>query len=765
MTKKKKRNLLIVGGILVALFLLFLCIPVPRFEVPYASVVMSEDGQFLGAKVADDGQWRFPPSNHYSEKYVRCLLEFEDREFFLHPGIDPLALGKAFVTNLKAGEVKRGGSTITMQVARLSRGNRPRTYKEKIIEMILSLRLELRYSKREILDLYAANAPFGGNVVGVDAAAWRYFNTTPDQLTLAEAATLAVLPNAPSLVHLSRNRSQLKEKRDALIQKMSDQEAYLPRRYRKLFITKDDCELAVLEQIPSKTFEMPNSFYHFVMETIKSHKGKSVHTSIDYQLQQYVVQILNRHYEINSANNIENSAVYILDYRTNEVVAYVGNNNQAKDAAMVDMVKAQRSTGSILKPFLFAAMLDEGLLLPNMVLPDVPVNIAGYTPKNYSGDYWGAVTAHDALTNSLNTPFVYLLRKYSFQKFYSLLRKMKFSGINREADFYGLSIILGGAETSLFDIVNAYGNMARKLAFSNDTLSATKAPFSADAVGLTFNVMQDLNRPYEQLNWRFFNSSQRIAWKTGTSFGFRDAWAVGVTDRYVVGVWCGNANGEGRPGLTGINVAAPIMFEVFSKIRDSYTYPEATEHAVEVEVCAESGYPKSMYCPKVVKQLMPDVEIKTGVCPYHKKVFLDKTGQYQVYPSCYDVDKDKYEIYYVLPPVMEWFYKRHTPLYRPLPPTLQGCRNANDDEVMSFIYPESSVSFSIPIGIKGDRQKIIFEIAHRNAQKTVFWTLDDVCLGETKMRHQMAIDVEKGVHNLRCVDEDGNELNRKLIVK
>jgi penicillin-binding protein 1C len=405
-----------------------------------------------------------------------------------------------------------------------------------------------------------------------------------------------------------------------------------------------------------------------------------------------------------------------------------------------------------------------------MVLPDIPMSLSGFTPKNYSGEYWGAVPADKALQNSLNAPFVHLLREYGQQRFHALLKQLPLKGIVFDAEHYGLSLIVGGGEASLYDITNAYAKMGRKLAVHvNESYDAKvdekESPFSAEAIAETFHVMQGLTRPTSQIGWGGFASSKQVAWKTGTSFGFKDAWAVGLTDRYVVGVWVGNSDGEGRPGLTGVGVAAPILFDVVGKLNDSYRYPANTAESLEIEVCAESGYPKSEYCPSTKKIRVPNVENQTGVCPYHKKVFLDESRQYQVRPDCYPVDQKNYEVYYVLPPVMEWFYKKHSPLFRPLPAFYPGCGTAHPDEVMAFVYPKSDAKVSIPIGIRGDRQQVIFEIAHRNPQKTIYWNLNDEFLGQTRLNHQMPIDVEKGIYRLRCVDEDGVELNRRIVVQ
>ncbi len=755
---------------LLGLFLAFLCVPVPRFDKPYSTVLTARNGELLGAKIADDGQWRFPATNDYSPKYVACLLEYEDRWFFLHPGFNPVSFVKSFIDNMKAGEVVRGGSTISMQVVRMSRDNPPRTYAEKLLEVVMALRLELRYSKRSIIDLYAANAPFGGNVVGIDAAAWRYFHTTPDALSWAEAATLAVLPNAPSLIHPGRSRERLGQKRDELLQRLPRSKTFIPKRFGVPRLSEEDAGLAMMERIPDRPFEMPMMAYHYLADQEKHHHGEQIASTIDANLQQAVIDIMKHHHEVNVMNSIDNAAVYVVDYLNDEVLAYVGNNWDADDARMVDMVRAQRSTGSILKPFLFAAMLDEGSLLPQMVLPDIPMSLSGFTPKNYSGEYWGAVPADKALQNSLNAPFVHLLREYGQPRFHALLKRLPLRGIVFDADHYGLSLIVGGAEASLLDITDAYAKMGRKLAaYVNEgydvKVDETESPFSAEAIAETFHVMLGLTRPTSQIGWGSFASSKQVAWKTGTSFGFKDAWAVGLTNRYVVGVWVGNADGEGRPGLTGVGAAAPILFDVIGRLGDSYTYPANTSESVEIEVCAESGYPKSEYCPNINKVRVVNVENETGVCPYHKKVFLDESRQFRVLPDCYPIDQQCYEVYYVLPPVMEWFYKRHSPLFRPMPAFYPGCGAAHPDEVMAFVYPKSDAKVTIPVGIRGDRQQVVFEIAHRNPQKAVFWTLNERFLGQTRLNHQMPIDVEKGTYDLRCVDEDGVELYRRIVVQ
>ncbi|MDL2240074.1 penicillin-binding protein 1C [Bacteroidales bacterium OttesenSCG-928-K22] len=765
---KYKKTLLVILSAFLILFLLFLCIPVPKFDKPYSTIVYSSDGRLLSAKISYDGQWRFPPSNILPDKYVRCLTQYEDKWFFYHWGINPVSIVSSAIDNIQSKEIVRGGSTITMQVVRLSRDGKERTFKEKIIESILALRLELKYSKTEILQLYAANAPFGGNVVGIDAAAWRYFNTSVDRLSWSELALLSVLPNSPALIHPGKNRHTLQIKRDKLLVNLVDSKSHLPKRYRDVRnFSEEDYELACMENIPEKPYNLPSLAFHYSSTFAKSFNQKNNISDINYDLQTDLVGIISKHYKNNSANGIENSCIYVVDYIDEKIVAYVGNYLNAKEAGMVDMIMAQRSTGSILKPFLYACMLDDGELLPQTVIPDIPINISGYTPKNYSGEFLGAVTADEALFRSLNMPFVYLLRNYGVNKFYDKLKSCKLSGLKFSPDHYGLSLILGGAEANLYDVTNAYASMAKSLLGEGRREQGEgilfEVPFSPAAISLTFQALLNVTRPEQQVGWQNFQSGKKVAWKTGTSFGLRDAWCVGIVDRYAIGVWVGNADGEGRSGLTGVSVAAPIMFEVVDKLNKRYTFPLITSDAVEVEVCAVSGYPKSQFCKETKIITVPDSEINIGVCPYHKKEFLDSTKQYRIKADCSDLDPNNFEIYYVLPPVMEWFYKKTHADYITMPPLMPGC-NFNNEQIMSFVYPDQNATIIIPTGIQGDKQQVVFEIAHRQANTTIFWNLNDYYLGKTKHFHQMPIVTTPGEYLMRCSDEYGNVITRKFKV-
>ena len=769
-----------------ALLLVLFLFSLPRklFNVPYSTVVTDRYGELLGARIARDGQWRFPPLDTVPDKFARCIIAFEDKYFRYHFGVNPLAIVRAFKQNIQARRIVSGGSTLTMQTIRLSRSEK-RTVGEKVIEMILATRIECRYSKSEILALYASHAPFGGNVIGLDAAAWRYFGHPSTELSWAEAATLAVLPNNPSMIHLSKNRAALHDKRNKLLKLL----------HEKKIIDAIDYDLAISENLPSEPLPLPQTAPHLVNRFYRQNEGKHVVSAIDKNVQTQVESILERWHSAFVRSDIRNMAAIVIDVHTNEVLAYCGNVQfeTGVSANQVDVIRAPRSTGSILKPFLYYITLQEGLILPNTLLPDIPLNINGFVPQNFNMQYDGAVPASRVISRSLNIPSVYLLREYSVPKFYNFLKKAGITTLANPPSHYGLSLILGGAEATLWDVSFAYSDMARTLQnrekttgslvpVNNKTLSSdttyhnsektsyTEDPqtlpqvFSQGAVWQVFNAIKEVNRP-EEIDWRYIPSMQTIAWKTGTSYGFRDAWAVGVTSRYVVGVWVGNANGEGKPELVGARTAGPVMFDIFNILPASswFTCPEG--EFVEALICRQSGYLKGRYCDDVDTVLILPSGLQTEACPYHTPVTLSPDGKYRVYENCMDAGQPVIrQNRFVLPPVWEWYYKQHHPEYKTLPPFMTGC--GEDAHLpMAFIYPQSSARVYLPKQLDGSDGELTFELAHSNSNATVFWHIDSEYLGATRDFHKYTFRPARGKHSLTVVDNEGNTLSVSITVE
>ncbi|HTF06514.1 MAG TPA: penicillin-binding protein 1C, partial [Bacteroidia bacterium] len=453
-----------ITAFLILLTVWWFCLPAKLFSDPTSTVLLDRDGKLLGAKIANDGQWRFPERTTVPYKFAQCLIQFEDRQFYKHPGVNPVAIFRAVKQNVSNSKVVSGGSTITMQVIRMSRKNPPRTVWQKSIEIVMATRLEASYSKEAILAMYASNAPFGSNVVGIDAASWRFFGRSPEKLSWAESATLAVLPNAPSLIYPGKNQERLKDKRDRLLQRLVEAG----------IIDQPTCDLAVQEPLPGAPYPLPRLAPHLLDRASKDgHDGEIVESTIDLNLQERVNGVVQRHHSRLRANQIHNAAAIVIDVKTGEALAYVGNTSVPDGFAVagtsddhgydVDVVNAPRSTGSILKPYLYCGMLTDGQLLPNTLVADVPTDIAGYNPENFDLAYDGVVPAHRALARSLNVPAVKMLQQYRVERFHNLLNKIGLTTVTRSPEDYGLSLILGGAEGKLWDLAGAYASMARTL--------------------------------------------------------------------------------------------------------------------------------------------------------------------------------------------------------------------------------------------------------------------------------------------------------------
>lgn len=740
------------------------CLPRHLFHVPYSTVVTDRNEELLGARIASDGQWRFPPRNTTPEKIKECLITFEDKHFYHHWGVNPFAIGRAFYQNVKNKRIVSGGSTLTMQTIRLAR-NESRTFREKLIEMIWATRLEFRASKEEILSMYISHAPFGGNVVGLDAAAWRYFGHSADDLSWAESAMLAVLPNAPAMIHLSKGRKTLLDKRNRLLKQLLE----------KKTIDSSTYELAISEPLPDEPHALPQIAPYLVNRFYQERNGEYSRSTINKGIQTQVEDLAERWSNEFGRSDIRNLAILVIDIPSNQVVAYCGNVHfdRKQGGNQVDVIQAPRSTGSILKPFLYYAMLQEGSLLPDMLLPDVPVNINGFTPQNFSMQFEGAVPASEALARSLNIPAVTMLQRYGVPKFHSFLQQVGLKTINRSSSHYGLSLILGGAEATLWDVTNAYAMMGRSLLQLPQTscslllptsrITESTDPFQPGAVWQTFDALKEVNRP-EEIDWKSIPSMQTIAWKTGTSYGFRDAWAVGVTPRYAVGVWVGNATGEGKPGLVGAQTAGPVLFDIFNLLPSSSWFTRPAGIFVEAEVCRKSGHLKGRFCDETDTLLVLPAGLRTEACPYHHLVTLSADESQRIYENCANTEPTLRKSWFTLPPVWEWYYKQHHPEYKPLPPFKAGC-GEDTFQPMQFIYPPMNARIKLPKQLDGSKGFLTVELAHNNPNTTVFWHLDETYQAQTQDFHKISLQPAAGKHSLTAVDGEGNTISTTFFVE
>lgn len=755
----------------------YIILPKPLFKSPLSTAVVDKEGQLLGARIAADGQWRFGEGKTVPQKFVCALLNYEDRRFYQHPGVDVKSMGSAILSQLSLGKKRRGGSTLTMQVMRLALQNHHRTISSKLQEIAGALVLEFSHSKSEILQYYLNNAPFGGNIVGIEAACWRYFGKNAADLSWAEAAMLAVLPNQPSMIHISKNRPTLKLKRDHLLKIL----------YVNHIIDEVTLSLSLDEPLPEKPLPLPMLAGHLVDHLTFNEGKKGIQiTSLNPDLQQLAFNVATKYNDIYKEDQIAHIAVLILDNQSNKVLAYVGNTSSSP----IDMIMAKRSSGSILKPLLYMAAMDDGLIYPSSLLSDIPIAINGYSPSNFDRDFRGAIGADEALQRSLNIPYVLLLRKYGISKFLTKLHKSGITTFRKSADHYGLSLILGGGEATLWEVSNVYASIARLANeyienggkyrnqfyhqaaftppypnFNKMALTKTAPVFSAGSAFACAEALKKLGRPDEDGLWEEFSSQHPLAWKTGTSFGHRDAWAIGFDKNYTIGIWVGNASGVARSNLTGIHRAAPVLFDIYNQLPNTSWFDAPWDDLKKIQICSQSGMKAKDQCPNKVWQYVPQSCIKNEMCAYHQIAMISTNTGKRLMKECEGSAKYTADTFLVIPPAEAAFYARHHSDFKELPPLEEGCINAGIGDGkpnFSLIYPSENTRMYLPNDLAGQRQAMVFKAHHYDKAAQLYWYLDGRYLGSTVEFHTMEIQTTKGKHLLTLTDATGAEVFRKF---
>lgn len=772
----------VLGGLILVLLVTAVIVihrimPEQLFFDQYSVIIEDREGELLGARIAPDGQWRFPASDYYlSPRYKAAVVTFEDRRFYYHPGIDALAILRALKLNVQQRRVVSGGSTLTMQLVSLARHHKSTNVFDKVWEMVLAVAIDAFYTKEEIFRLYADHAPFGGNTVGYQAALWRYFGKHHKELTWSEAALLAVLPNDPALIHLSRNRSALLNKRNALLESLA----------RRGFFAVDDLSLFKDEPLPGSPHRLPEKAPQLLtsLRKLMPAAGNYIHSSLDGDLQVRVTELLQREGAKLKANEVHNAAILVASVQTGQVLAYAGNipGTGAIHGEQVDIITAPRSSGSVLKPFLSMWAIQEGMKTRSSLMPDVPINIDGFRPDNFTYDYEGAAPLSRALQKSLNIPFVLLLREYNIARFLTRLRKTGFNTLTFPADHYGLSLIIGGGEVSLWDLCGAYASAARTLNHFNRANSryfegdihdltidieaekslskpeASAGLYDAAAIWQVFDILADNTRPHENEAWEDVGSGEKIAWKTGTSIGFRDAWCVGVNSDYVVGVWIGNADGEGRPGVIGLETAAPLLFNTFRLLPAGHWFDQPFDAMQRSLICKNSGYAPTPYCPMDTVWTVKNIS-SLPVCTFDQQIHLDVSGRYRVNGDCYDPFGMFSRNYFVLPPTQQYYYEQKHSVYTHLPPWLPACRGNGGSNAISLIYPLNVTKIFLPKNQTSTLNPVVLRAAHTDPKATIYWHLDNTFIGETHGTHALTSLIPEGHHTLTCMDGDGNRVS------
>lgn len=752
------------------IILVFIVIPEPLFvKSDYSTVILDENNKILRIFLNKDEQWYFPPDKtiEVPEKLETAIISFEDRYFYYHPGINPVSIINAFISNLSEGRIVRGGSTITMQLVRISSPQK-RNYFNKIREIFKAIKVEIWYSKKDILRMYVDNAPYGGNIIGYQAASLKYFKKKPEHLTWSEACTLAVLPNSPGIITPVKKNKLLVNKRNFLLKILFEQKV----------INSETYKLSLLEPVPQNIAYVEPAAPHLsqILKNRLSEKSKIIRSSIIKELQLDIEGIVKNHIKYLNTKGIKNGSVLVADTETGKIRAYVGSQDffDKKNNGEVDGVISPRSTGSVLKPFLYALCIDEGYILPQTKIKDVPTFFGSFSPENSDKKYNGIISADEALIRSLNVPAVRLLDLYGVYNFYSFLKEAGITSLFRKPDDYGLTLIIGGAETSLYQLAMLYRGIGNYGKFSSLTIVqdenqdlAEKQLISPGASYLVLNILKDLKRPDTEYYWQQYENQFKIAWKTGTSFGNRDAWAVGVSPQWTVAVWIGNFTGEGNPNLAGAISAGSLMFDIFNYLPRDKTklwFEKPYEFLKLTEICRDTGYRAGEFCPAKKMVEIPVNMKPLKICPFHKNIFVAADEKIQVCSLCWK--PGNYKKKYVLnfsPDIVQYLRERGQNIFE-LPPHNPNCTGFKSRKTLQIIYPEPKAKIFLPRDIDGKLQKLNIKLAHNKKKSIVYWYIDNKYYGSTKDLHSKSFTLDKGVHTLEVIDETGFREKREFFI-
>jgi penicillin-binding protein 1C len=746
---------------LIILIAIWVFIPLPEPPYQYSRILYGADGKMMSATTSENQQWYFPLDEKIPDHLKTCIIIYEDEYLSYHPGINPVSIFKALADHFKTGKKLRGASTLPMQVMRMKRGNKKRTYFNKMIEIIYALKYSMVTKDETIISEWSSIAPFGGNTIGIKAAALRYFGRSLDKLSWAEYALLAVMPNGPSHANLSKNRNILKAKRDFLLKKLQ----------KKGFFSGEELVLYLGEEIPIETKTIPQFGYHLLSYLKERYPHHYIfRTTMDTDLQFKTYELLSRESEFLRIDDIKNMAITIIDVRTNTLLAYHGNSpSQNNKFSYVDIIQAPRSYGSLLKPILYAHALETSQFLPNEMIADIPTAIGDFQPENFDKKYRGAVPMDEMIIQSLNVPAVRLLNSVGLYGYYDLIKTLNIKHLDKGADHYGLSIILGGGETSLWELSRLYKGLAQNYIGIADPFrevqiiqefktAKSKSPFSFSSFSINHlvNAMSDLNRPREEKSWQIFGNDHKIAWKTGTSYGHKDAWALGFNGSYMVGVWIGNEGGEGRFDLTGISKAAPMMFKIFNVLPENKWFGRAPTYAAKeiISVCKESGKIAGLLCKHRTNLPIEKLSLKYQQCNYHQEVMLSRSNL-RLGPSCQG-NAVKNDTFFVLPSFMEYYYKQANTTYQVLPPPDPLCQQS--DASCKIIYPQNDIKIFLPKESESKTNQLVAQAYHGQNGAVLYWFLDGQYFATTKNEpHDCLINAGYGRHFLVISDQWGNK--------
>jgi penicillin-binding protein 1C len=770
------KRISITGIIGLGLFLLLDTIFPFRATIDYAQLITARDGSVLYGFLSHDDKWRMKTElSEITPELRKAIIHKEDRFFYYHLGINPIAIGRAAANNIFSGRKTSGASTITMQVARLLQPKK-RTYGNKVVEMFRAMQLEWHYSKDEILQLYLNLVPYGGNVEGVKSAALLYFGQLPNRLSVAQLTTLAIVPNRPTSLSLNRNHGLLKQERDKWLRRFQEGNVF----------EKAVIEDALNEPLHVKRTPLPAIAPHLAYRLHSNHPQEAiVQTTLNRITQDKVQQLAYNYHKRLQKYNIHNLAVIVADNQTHEILAYIGSPDfyDNEHAGQVDNARAIRSPGSTLKPLVYALGIDAGKITPKTMLLDVPSQFGGYAPENFDQKFKGAVTVENALINSLNIPAVKVLEDVTVPSFVTKLKAARFAQISKDERKLGLSVILGGCGTTLEELVGLYASFANGGIYSplihsefgtrnskssvsifRKAKTASVQLISAQSAYMINEILMQAVRPDLPTGYQNSYHAPPIAWKTGTSYGRKDAWSIGYNRRYTIGVWVGNANAEGVPELTGADIATPLLFQVFNSV----DYNAAGSRLLAPKnlqmrlVCAETGLlPGNLCSHQVVDYYIPLVST-TQPCNHLKEVAVAADESFSYCTACLPESGYKKHHYENLPPALVSFYNTWGVAYRRIPPHNPACTRVFHSDAPQIVTPADGREYLVDTN---EPPEMLLTCHADNDVKQVYWYVNDRFYKAARATERVFFLPEPGEIKISCSDDKGRNTDIKIVVK
>lgn len=732
-------------------------------KIEYSTIVTDNKGKIVNAFLTKDQKWRMKTElNEISPLLRKTIIAKEDKYFYSHPGVNPFAVMRALFKNIFRMRRTSGASTITMQVARALEPGK-RNLWSKTREMFRAFQLELKYSKNEILQMYLNLVPYGGNIEGVKAASLLYFQKDPDHLSLAEITALSIIPNRPSTLVMGKTNDLIIKERNRWLRKFADEKVF----------TQKEIEDALAEPLTAARGTVPHFIPHLSYKLKKENTNAPIiKTNIDLNTQLKTEKLVEDYSRELKLRNIKNAAVIIIDNRTYNVITYVGSSSftDTTDGGQVNGADAVREPGSTLKPLLYAMCFDEGLLTPKQVITDVPVNYEGYAPENYDKKFNGFVTAEYALEHSLNIPAVKSLKLLGHEKLIYKLSECDFYQVKKDQRKLGLSMILGGCGATLEELAGLFsvfandGNYISPSYLQKDSVHRKVKVMSSAAAFMINDILSRINRPDFPLNWQATEHMPKIAWKTGTSYGRRDAWSIGYNKKFTVGVWCGNFSGTGVAELSGANVATPLLFKIFNTVdynndKEWFTQPSDCDMR---KVCSETGLIPSDHCTDIVTDYFIPLISSNKVCDNWQEIMVSADEKISYCKSCAPENGYKKKWYKIIDADMQAWYRYNNIPYQKIPPHNPGCERIFKGSVPIITSPSNGSEYLIS---KKNPEPLQL-ICKTSADVTkVYWYIDNrfykVCSAGEK---QFFIPTE-GPVKISCTDDKGRNTDIRIRVR